>query len=235
MKEKKRLCPCTEMRVSGTATGLCLGHVWLFESLEPPELQALVEAAVRKVYAPSQSIFVQADPTDRMFLIKAGRVRLSKLLEDGTELTLDIGKAGDFVGESMLGEEAVYPVTAWCIEETLTCGFTKERFEKLVIDHPRIGLQVMRNLSKRISSLSSRIESMSLTHLGERLYQVLRHVALEHGVKSRDGLVIEFPLTHEDLAFLVGAHRVSVTRALKELKRTGSVVRQKRHLVVRSE
>jgi CRP/FNR family transcriptional regulator len=54
-------------------------------------------------------------------------------------------------------------------------------------------------------------------------------------VKSPDGLLIQFPLTHEDLAFLVGAHRVSVTRALKELKRTGSVVQQKRRLVVRNE
>ncbi len=75
---------------------------------------------------------------------------------------------------------------------------------------------------------------MSLTHLGARLYQVLLHLALEHGVKSRDGFVIEFPLTHEDLAFLVGAHRVSVTRALKELKKAGSVVQQKRHLLVRN-
>ncbi len=235
MKEKKPLCSCAEVSVSGTATGVCLGHVWLFESLEPSEMQALIGAAVRKVYAPGQAIFVQADPTDRMFLIKAGRVRLSKLLEDGTGFTLDIRKAGDFLGENMLGEEAVYPVTAWCMEETLTCGFTKERFEKLVLEHPRIGLQVMRNLAKRISSLSNRIESMSLTHLGERLYQVLHNMALEHGVRSRDGLLIEFPLTHEDLAFLVGAHRVSVTRALKELRRTGSVVQQKRYLVVKSD
>ncbi len=235
VKEKKSLCSCREMAVSGSVTGLCLGNLWLFESLEPAEMQALMGAATKKVYTPGQTVFVQADPTDRMFLIKAGRVRLSKLLEDGSEFTLDIRKAGDFLGENMLGEEAVYPVTAWCMEETLTCGFTKERFEKLVLDHPRIGLQVMRNLSKRISSLTNRIESMSLTHLGARLYQVLRNMALEHGVKSRDGLVIQFPLTHEDLAFLVGAHRVSVTRALKELKKTGSVVQQKRRLVVRSE
>jgi CRP/FNR family transcriptional regulator len=60
-------------------------------------------------------------------------------------------------------------------------------------------------------------------------------MALEHGVRSRDGLVIEFPLTHEDLAFLVGAHRVSITRALKELRRTGSAVQQKRYLVVKSD
>jgi CRP/FNR family transcriptional regulator len=125
VKEKKSLCPCAEVPVSGTATGVCLGHVWLFDSLALSELQALIGAAVRKVYAPGKAIFVQADSTDRMFLIKAGRVRLSKLLEDGTEFTLDIRKAGDFLGENMLGEEALYPVTAWCMEETLTCGLRR--------------------------------------------------------------------------------------------------------------
>jgi len=234
MKQKKSLCSCNDVSVSGAMTELCIGHVWLFESLETSELEALVRAAVRKVYAPGQAIFAQGDPADRMFLLKAGRVRLSKLLEDGTEFTLDIRKAGDFLGENMLSEEGAYPMSAWCMEETLTCGFTRERFEHLVLNHPRIGLQVMKNLSKRISSLSSRLESMSLTHLGDRLYQVLRTMALEHGVKSKDGFVIQFPLTHEDLAFLVGAHRVSVTRALKELKKAGSIVQHKRQLLVRS-
>ncbi len=94
MKEKKPSCSCNDMPVTGAATELCLGHVWLFESLEPQELKALMGAAVKKVYSPGQEIFAQADPTDRMFLLKAGRVRLTKLLDDGTEFTLDIREGG---------------------------------------------------------------------------------------------------------------------------------------------
>lgn len=56
-------------------------------------------------------MFLQGDPVDKMFFIKGGRVKLSKVLEDGTELTLDIRKAGDFVGENMFSEEGHYPVT----------------------------------------------------------------------------------------------------------------------------
>jgi CRP/FNR family transcriptional regulator len=233
VKEEKALCACSEMLTSGTMADSCLGHVWLFADLELSEMLAMVEMAVKKIYPPGRTIFSQDDPANLMFLIKAGRVRLGKVLDDGTEFTLDIRKAGDFLGENMLSDDASYPVTAQCMEETLTCGFTRERFETLVLDHPRIGLQVMRNLSKRISSLTGRIESMSLTHLGQRLYQVLRNIAIEHGVRGSDGLVIEFPLTHEDLAFLVGAHRVSVTRALKELKKSGSILQHKKRLIVK--
>ena len=58
MKQKKSLCSCKDMSVSGAMTEFCIGQVWLFESLEPPELEALVGAAVKKVYAPGEAIFI---------------------------------------------------------------------------------------------------------------------------------------------------------------------------------
>jgi CRP/FNR family transcriptional regulator len=125
-----------------------------------------------------------------------------------------------------------YPVTAVCVEDSLTCGFTKKKFEQLVLDRPTIGLQVIKNLSKRIDSLTGRIGNMSMTKLEDRLYKVLVNVAKEHGVQSSIGLRILFPLTHEDLSFLVGAHRVSITRAIKALKESGKVIQEGRSLIV---
>ena len=57
-----------------------------------------------------------------------------------------------------------------------------------------------------------------------RLYRVLRNVAKEHGEQRPQGLVIQFPLTHEDLGFLTGAHRVTITRAMKALKKAGKII-----------
>jgi len=211
---------------------LCIGNLWIFENLRPEELEALVGAAQRKRYQENQSIFVQGDPASEMFLVKGGRIRLSKVLEDGNEITLDIRKAGDFLGEYVLNEDMDYPVSAWCMEETLLCGFTKKQFEQLVLKYPNIGLHVIRNLSKRISTLTSRVGSLSIHNLVDRLYGVLINMAKEHGSKSRHGSVIPFPLTHEDLSFLVGAHRVSVTRAMKDLKTSGKIIQEGRQIIV---
>jgi len=49
-------------------------------------------------------------------------------------------------------------------------------------------------------------------------------VGNEHGSTSSRGVVIQFPLTHEDLGFLTGAHRVSVTRAMTALKNAGKIL-----------
>ena len=67
---------------------------------------------------------------------------------------------------------------------------------------------------------------MSLSNLEDRIYRVLTNVAREHGSRGARGFVIQFPLTHEDLSFLVGAHRVSITRAMKNLRESGKIIQQ---------
>jgi CRP/FNR family transcriptional regulator len=210
----------------------CIGHLWIFQNLDPEEVEALSREALRKKSVTGDSLFMQGDSADEMFLIKGGRIKLSKVLEDGTELTLDIRKAGDFVGENMFSEEGEYPVSAYCLEDTLTCGFSREQFEQLVLQHPNVGLQIIKNLSERISWLTSRVGSLAVTNIEDRLYRVLSSVAKEHGSKTSQGLRIQFPLTHEDLSFLTGAHRVSITRAMKALKDMGKIIPEGKSLII---
>ncbi len=226
-------CICNEIIGKGVPpVSTCIGHLWMFEDLKQTELEALVAVAQRRRFKRGQTIFMQGTRGTEMFLIKLGRVKLSKLNEEGNELTLDIRKAGDFLGEQVLNEEFDYPLTATCIEESLACGFTRKVFEKLVLDHPNIGLQVIKNLSRRIEWLTSRTETMNTSNLEERLYRVLTTVASEHGIKDQKGTSIHFPLTHEELSFLVGAHRVSITRAMKSLKESGRIVQQGKILIL---
>jgi CRP-like cAMP-binding protein len=229
-------CLCQDLRNEGFETSpTCIGQLWVFANLDPEDLGAVAKSAVRKKFDRGEAIFMQGDPCGAVSLLKAGRVKLSKLMEDGTEITLDIRKAGDFLGENMLTEESDYPVSAWCMEQVLLCSFPKERFEKLVLEHPKIGLQVIRNLSSHITWLTGRIGSMSLTNLEDRLYRVLMNVAHEHGVRKPEGFTIQFPLTHEDLSFLTGAHRVSITRAMKSLREAGKIIQQGRTLTLAIE
>ncbi|WP_457577250.1 Crp/Fnr family transcriptional regulator [Desulfomarina sp.] len=210
----------------------CLGHLWVFRDLDPKEIEALNREALRKRLGRSQILFQQDDPADEVFLIKGGRIKLSKIFENGNEITLDIRKAGDFIGENMFSENGFYPVSAVCLEDTLVCGFNRGQFEELVLENPKIGLQIIKNLSARIAWLTSRVGNLTVTNIEDRLYGVLCNVAKEHGARESKGLVIQFPLTHEDLSFLTGSHRVSITRAMKALKDAGKIILEGRTLVI---
>ena len=218
-------CLCEQLAGDRIATSeVCIGHLWIFRDLEPDELQALSDSALRRRHRKGDFLFRQGDDAEKMYLIKGGRVRLVKSLEDGTEVTLDIRQAGDFIGESVLGGTAELPFSACCLEETLTCGFSLGQFQNLVLASPNVGLQVIRNMSERINWLTEQVGSMSLKSVEDRLYGVLTNIARKHGHSAANGLTISFPLTHEEIGFLIGAHRVSISRAMASLKKEGKIV-----------
>lgn len=230
-------CPCEKNHsLDAPWSSTCIGELWLFAGLELDDLKALGARAVRAHYEAGQAVFYQGDRAQSIFLIKSGRIRLSRTMRNGAEVILDIRKPGDYLGEYLLNdleEEFHYPVSAWCIEDVHTCGFTRPIFEELVLSHPGIGLKVIRNMAGRIAHLTERVDAMSQTHLEERLFGVLLNVAREHGIEDDEGLYrLEMPLTHEDLGFLAGAHRVSVTRVMQRLKKDGRVVQSGRYLIV---
>ena len=55
---------------------------------------------------------------------------------------------------------------------------------------------------------------------------------IEHGVAVDRGVRIQFPLTHEDLSFLTGSHRVTITKALKKLKKAGKINKEGRSYIL---
>jgi len=158
-----------------------------------------------------------------LFLIRSGRIKLSKVNEAGAEVTLDFRKNGDILGEDLFSDVDIYPVSARTMEQTVTCGFNLMSFKKLILQKPEIGLNVIKSMSSKISSLSNRIESYAEVTLEGRLYSVLSNISKEHGCIVGNAYKLPFRLTHDDLAFLVGAHRVSITKAMQALVAKGRI------------
>lgn len=227
--------PCLCQQIAGkdaVLSPVCIGSLWIFKDLAPEEIEGLAKDARRQKLEKGDLLFRQGDPADEMFLLKTGRIRLDKVFEDGSQITLDIRKAGDFTGENMFSDHGEYPVSAVCMEDTMTCGFTRKQFEETVLAYPNIGLQIIKTLSQQIDHLSSRVGSLATPSIEDRLFRVLSNVAREHGKTVPRGRVIRFPLTHEDLSFLTGAHRVSITRAMKALKDAGKIILEDRQLIL---
>ncbi|MBI5443437.1 MAG: Crp/Fnr family transcriptional regulator [Deltaproteobacteria bacterium] len=226
-------CVCERLAEPGLPLhSRCFGEVWLFEGAPPEAWESIAGQLVRRKLAQGDHLFREGEPAESMYLLKMGSVKLWKLTDDGRELILDIRNAGDVLGESVFIEKGEYPVHATGLGPTLTCGLSRSVFERLVVDHPQVGLAVIRNLSRRIDYLTGKLGALSEPTLEDRLYQVLVAVGRQVGSRVPGGWDIAFPLTHEEIGFLVGAHRVSITRALKKLKDSGRVLSRGKYLFV---
>lgn len=225
MAEASSGCLCRQTFGDEVANHLgCIGKLWLFDGLSDADRSALGPRLHRRRHEPGEVLFHQGDSGDQMYLLKSGAVKLWKTTEDGRALTLDVRRPGDILGESCFLEESEFPVTGTCLEPTITCAVSRRVLEQVMLDHPTVAVALVRNLSRRIQWLTARVGALTEPHLEDRMYQALVNVARQVGQPHPDGWAIAFPLSHEEIGFLVGAHRVSVTRALGRLREAGKIL-----------
>ncbi|MGG4212544.1 Crp/Fnr family transcriptional regulator [Paenibacillus sp. FSL L8-0638] len=164
--------------------------------------------------------FIQTPETfsKGLYFVKKGKVRLYKLNADGKQFTLDILREGNVFGEMdmiSLGTREMYIET---IEECDICRMDKDRFEHFLIEHPRFMMNMIKVLSDRISGMSSLAQHLALGNLQDKILYILLKLSDQFALQSRDEYCkINFPLSHQEIANLVGATREAVTAALQEL------------------
>ncbi len=226
-------CFCKDLtkRYDNSSTK-CFCKLWCFDDFTEEQYTILQSIGKQRVFLKGEAVFTEGSSANEIFLIKNGRIKLSKCLEDGSEVILDFRKNGEMFGENIFADEQLYPVSAWAIEDTVTCGANKRDLEKIILQNPQIGLKMMANMSRKISDLSTRLENISIGNLQNRLFKTLLNIAQQQGVKNSNGYQIPFALTHEELSFLVNAHRVSVTKAVKALIQSGKIIKEGKSFII---
>ncbi len=103
-----------------------LRQVPLFSGLDDEDIQSLIGAVTRRKYPRDAVIFFESDPGDAMFMIIAGRVKVTILSDDGREIILSILSDRDFFGEMALLDNEPRSATAIAVQETEVALFIKK-------------------------------------------------------------------------------------------------------------
>ncbi|WP_128103953.1 Crp/Fnr family transcriptional regulator [Paenibacillus sp. DCT19] len=158
------------------------------------------------------------------YFVKKGTVRLYTINVEGKQFTLDMLGEGNVFGEMngiSLGTRMLYIET---MEECDICLMNRQRFEKFLIEHPRFMMNLMKVLSERIQSMSELTQKFALGTLHDKIMHNLIRLAAQVG-SSEEGEYFRMncAITHQEIAWMAGATRESVTVALQELLRAGRI------------
>jgi CRP-like cAMP-binding protein len=93
---------------------------------------------------------------------------------------------------------------------------------------PEVASLVVEALGETLRRQQHALASLARLHHVDRVRAKLIQLARDHGRVGRDGIRLDFPLTHDLLGEMTGSARETVTRALDELQREGFVVRNGR-------
>jgi CRP/FNR family cyclic AMP-dependent transcriptional regulator len=178
-------------------------------------------------------LYTPKEGTERLFILKKGRVQLYEVNRDGEEVTLSVIEDGNIFGEMALTSQSLYGLYVRAIEPSTVVSLRREDVEDLIRDTPEVGLRLVRELAERLHDSERRYADMVGKDVPARLATLILTLVDSEGVVSSESYRIPNHYTHERLASMIGCKRVAVTRAFRKLEGGGAVVLKDRRIVVK--
>ena len=205
-----------------------LRNVSLFSDLTDQELAVIEQRAVARTYSKGSVIINEGEDAISLYVIVSGGVKVLMDNEDGKEIILNSQGPGDYFGEMALIDDQPRSASIVTIEKSKFLIINKPAFQHILEQHPNIAIGLLKNLSKRIRSLSENVKSLALMDVYGRLAKTLLNLA-----KEKDGrLVIEQKLTQQDIANRIGSSREMVARILKDLSNGGYISIENKYITI---
>ena len=189
----------------------------LFESFNPVELGRLLGILEEQELPKHHMLFSPGTPCQAIYFIEKGRVRVTRLSPEGKTVILALLGPGDMIGEAAweLGEHDSYAET---LEESRIFQISREAFLNYIRENPEFGLRLLEVLGGRLKQAHARIEDLAFRQVPSRVARLLLTLAESHGRVTPSGIRVEFPLTHQEIADMVGSSRVTVTQILNKFR-----------------
>ncbi|SEA70377.1 cAMP-binding domain of CRP or a regulatory subunit of cAMP-dependent protein kinases [Desulfuromusa kysingii] len=203
----------------------------VFSGLNESEMQTLADISRMVECQRKHQFYLSDELSDKIYLVKKGKVRLGKVNKDGNEITLSVLGPGEIFGELAITDEQHRSHFAEATEDTLVCVFPQDKFQKFLGEHPIITFKMMKLIGFRLRELETRLQDLAFKTVAERLRGTLLHLAEKYGSADKNGQ-IKLSITQKDIAFLVGATRESVAEELATMKRAGLVKTAYRSLLL---
>ncbi len=203
-----------------------LHQIPIFSCLGEEELDRLASVALRKRFTRNTVLLNEGDITDSLYVILSGKVKTVITDENGREIILSISGPGEYFGEMALIDGEPRSATIITREPCQLLIFSKEEIKEVLRANPDMVFTLLKGLIKRLRETDKQIESLALMDVYGRIAQLLMQMAEPEG----EVLVVNEPLTHQEIANMVGASREMVSRILSELIR-GEFIRVDKKII----
>jgi CRP-like cAMP-binding protein len=204
----------------------------LFERATRATRDAAAAALVSEVVEGGAVILEQGAPADALVMLGRGRARVERQVGSAA-IPLGYRGAGELLGESCLGGLDVRTERVVAMEEAEVVRLPIALARELIASDPAVGAAVLSLLLARQREVEDRIESMLFRNVEGRLAEFLIKAAERWGVPNPRGILISAPITHFEIAQVIGSTRETVTLTLGALRREGLLDVAGRRLIIR--
>lgn len=195
----------------------------LFSTLGKSDIKEIAHYFVSEDYAKREAIFSEGDPSDWFYIVESGKVKITKLSQEGKEIILEIIPPMQFFGGVAVVRGFPYPANAVASEPSRILKVSRANLLKILDRFPIVMFGIVQSLGDRIKDFHESTKNIALEKVSSRIASLLLKLSEQSGKQTADGIVIEMRLTKQDIADMVGTTVETSIRTMSKFKKNGLV------------
>ncbi|MBP6573567.1 MAG: Crp/Fnr family transcriptional regulator [Flavobacteriales bacterium] len=211
-----------------------LEKIDLLKGLRPEELQRVADRTTVGHAHKDEHIYFPEEPSNVVFFLKRGRVKIATMGEDGKEVIKAVLYPGEVFGElGAAGEEKRRDHAVALDDDVMICAMNVSDVHEMMNENPHLNLALARVIGERVVSVERRLEGLIFKDSRSRIIDFLKEMAAKHGTQVGHETLLKHALTHQDIADLTATSRQTVTTVLNDLRKKDLAYLERGKLLIR--
>lgn len=207
----------TDLRLS------ILKQVPFFSALQDADI-ALINKQFREYgYQSGEPIYFSGETAAHLYLVASGQVKLLQHTTTGQDVLLDILKPGDYFGSLTAVTDELYSETAQAHTAVCVLGISPRSFRTILGRYPSVALNILDITTKRLLETQETVRRLSTDSVERRIAALLLKLAYKVGEITGEGILIQMPLSRDDLAQMAGTTAETTSRIISQFQKEGLV------------
>ncbi|MEA2061999.1 MAG: Crp/Fnr family transcriptional regulator [Thermodesulfobacteriota bacterium] len=166
-------------------------------------------------------LFSQGDPAVSCHLVLKGRLKLTKLHEQGREAIVRYIDPGQLTAAIAVFKGSEYPVTALAVGRTEILSWNRKIMVHLMFKYPELAIKLLEVAVTRLDEIQTRYLELVAEQVDQRIARTLLRIMKHGGIKTSAGIEIPFPISRQEMADYAGTTLFTVSRTLSVWEKKG--------------
>ncbi len=194
-----------------------------FQGMTAADLDRMIGQARSLRIAKDAAVFEQEGEAHSFFLLLDGHVRVVKATTEGQQVIVRYISPGELLGIAHALGRTTYPATAIAAVDCVVLAWPGRLWPDFAAAFPDFGANTYRTVGNRLQDAHTRVVEMSTEQVDRRVAHALLKLVNQTGRKTDEGILIDFPISRQDIAEMTGTTLHTVSRLLTAWEEQGLV------------
>lgn len=210
-----------------------LKKIPVFSALSTSDAEEVKPYLMPAKFRKKESIFSEGDPSDWLYIVTKGKVKITKLSQSGRELILEIISPMDFFGGVAVLRGFPYPANAIAMEDSEALKISRSNLMRIIDRFPNLMYCMAMNIGDRIKGSHETLKNIAVEKVESRIASLLIKLSEKTSTKTDNTIVIDMKLTKQDIAEMVGTTVETSIRTMSKFKKLGIVAEKAGKIIIK--